>query len=189
LWDKLIRSFKTVYILFERNSKLTRNVKRNLEHTLCKVYNNMENNASGINAISTYLVITFRRNESVKTIDLRLCGTRKRSPIKVLGNADLSHDLFRCLHWLRGSVAEKSYTHCATSQRWFAIFFYEILNHSIRESRTLFITHSNAWRILWKIAPKSGNSACTNQCKISSPTGRSETFTCIQRNLLYYHEI
>lgn len=142
-----------------------------------------------MNAISTYLVITFRGSESARTIGLRLCGTRKRSSIKVLGNADLSHDLFRCLNWLRGPVAEKSYIHCATSQRWSAIFFYEILNHSIRGNRALFITHSNAWRVLWDIAPKSGNSACTNQCKISSLTGRSETFTCIQRNLLYYHEI
>lgn len=94
-------------------------------------------NASGMNAISTYLVITFRGNEA-RTIGLRLCGTRKRSPIKVLGNADLSHDLFRCLNWLRGPVVGKSYIHCATSQRWSAIFFYEILNHSIRESRTIY---------------------------------------------------
>lgn len=32
-------------------------------------------------------------------------------------------------------IAGKSYTHCPTSH------FYEILNHSIRESRALFITH------------------------------------------------
>lgn len=44
----------------------------------------------------------------------------------------------------RSRVAEKSYTYCAISQRWSVIFFYEILNHSIRESHALFITHSDA---------------------------------------------
>ncbi|EGI69026.1 hypothetical protein G5I_02194 [Acromyrmex echinatior] len=38
-----------------------------------------------MNAIRTYLVITFRGSESARTIGLQLCGTRKRSPIKVLG--------------------------------------------------------------------------------------------------------
>ncbi|KYN39444.1 hypothetical protein ALC56_05937 [Trachymyrmex septentrionalis] len=38
-----------------------------------------------MNSIRTYLVITFRGSEPARTIGLRLCGTRKRSPIKVLG--------------------------------------------------------------------------------------------------------
>lgn len=74
-----------------------------------------------------------------------LCDTGKRSPIKILGNAGLSHDLFRCLSWLRGPVAEKSYTHCATSPMpVLAIFFYEILNHSIWESRIIYYPFGRA---------------------------------------------
>ncbi|TGZ51291.1 Uncharacterized protein DBV15_07780 [Temnothorax longispinosus] len=62
----------------------------NLGHTFRKVYNDAENNVSGMNATSTHLVITFRGSESARTIGLRLCGTRKRSPIKVLEERRLS---------------------------------------------------------------------------------------------------
>jgi len=86
--------------------------------------------------------ITFCESKSEYRL---LCDARKRSPIKVLGNAGLPHDLFRCLSWLCGPVAEKSYTHCATSPMpVLAIFFYEILNHSIWESRTIYYLFGRA---------------------------------------------